>query len=68
MGKPVWLLLAHVPDWRWMMERSDTPWYPDVRVIRQPRPGDWEGIINAAREDLLQGFVMSALGQKRTLG
>ncbi len=62
MGKPVWLLLAHVPDWRWMMERSDTPWYPDVRVIRQPRPGDWEGIINAAREDLLQGFVMSAFG------
>jgi tetratricopeptide (TPR) repeat protein len=41
LGKPVWVLLQRVPDWRWMMDRSDTPWYPTMRLFRQADFGDW---------------------------
>ncbi len=52
MGKPVWTLLAFVPDWRWMLEREDSPWYPTMRLFRQRRPGDWEGVMARAKEAL----------------
>ena len=45
LGKPVWVLLAYMPDWRWMLGRNDTPWYPTMRLCRQTRPGDWSGVI-----------------------
>jgi Flp pilus assembly protein TadD len=45
MGKPVWIALKFAPDWRWLLERSDSPWYPTARLFRQPRPGDWEGVF-----------------------
>jgi hypothetical protein len=45
MGKPTILLLPFTPDWRWMRERADTPWYPSVRLIRQRAPGDWAGVV-----------------------
>ena len=41
LGRPVWLLLKYDADWRWMMGRCDSPWYPAMRLFRQPRPGDW---------------------------
>jgi hypothetical protein len=41
MGVPVWLALQAVPSWHWMLERMDSPWYPTMRLFRQPRPGDW---------------------------
>jgi Flp pilus assembly protein TadD len=41
MGKPVWLLVPYAPDWRWMLDRADSPWYPTVQIFRQPFPGDW---------------------------
>jgi glycosyltransferase involved in cell wall biosynthesis len=55
LGKPVWVLLSFVPDWRWMLEREDSPWYPTVRLFRQQKAGDWDGVcdrIKAALEHL----------------
>ena len=45
MGKPVWLLLAYAPDWRWLLERDDSPWYPTMRLFRQSVRGDWDGVV-----------------------
>ncbi|MCC6207803.1 MAG: hypothetical protein IT488_06595, partial [Gammaproteobacteria bacterium] len=45
LGKPTWILLPFNPDWRWLLDREDSPWYPATRLYRQPRPGDWESVI-----------------------
>lgn len=47
LGRPVWLALDTLPDWRWQLERTDTPWYPSMRLYRQPAPGDWQSVIAA---------------------
>lgn len=45
LGKPVWLLLPFTPDWRWMLDREDNPWYPTMRLFRQQSCGDWNGVL-----------------------
>jgi tetratricopeptide (TPR) repeat protein len=45
LGRPVWLLLPFAPDWRWMREREDSPWYPTARLFRQPARGDWPELM-----------------------
>jgi tetratricopeptide (TPR) repeat protein len=45
LGKPVWILLPFVPDWRWQLDRSDSPWHPSARLFRQPRMGDWPSVV-----------------------
>jgi len=52
MGKPVWILNRFDTCWRWMLEREDSPWYPDVRLFRQPALGDWGSVIQAVRDAL----------------
>jgi tetratricopeptide (TPR) repeat protein len=45
LGKPIWTLLPFAAEWRWMLEREDTPWYPAMRLFRQASPGDWKGLL-----------------------
>jgi tetratricopeptide (TPR) repeat protein len=52
MGKPVWLLLPFDPDWRWLLGRSDSPWYPSARLFRQPATGDWGSVMSMVSEAL----------------
>ena len=51
LNRPTWLLLKHSADWRWMAERSDSPWYPSMRLYRQSAPGDWRGVMARVAED-----------------
>jgi hypothetical protein len=52
LGRPVWLLLAQLADWRWLLERDDSPWYPSVWLLRQPERGDWGSILAVVAERL----------------
>ena len=51
-GRPVWTLLPFAPDWRWMLGRADTPWYPTMRLFRQPAPHDWASVFREVRDAL----------------
>lgn len=62
MGVPAWVMLPFVPDWRWLMGRTDTPWYPATRLFRQPKRGDWEGVMASMREELKQRFARGEHG------
>jgi len=52
MGKPAWALLPYAPDWRWMLNRSDSPWYPTMKLFRQPKFGDWESVLREVAQAL----------------
>ena len=52
LGKPVWLLLSHVADWRWLSDRTDTPWYPTMQLFRQQQPGDWQALMQRVAGEL----------------
>ena len=54
LGKPVILLLPFAPDWRWLLERSDSIWYPTMQILRQKQPGDWGGVIKLASTHLIK--------------
>ena len=52
MGKPVWLLLPFSPDWRWLLDREDSPWYPTAKLFRQSQPGDWNPVLDRVAREL----------------
>jgi tetratricopeptide (TPR) repeat protein len=52
LGRPVWILLPHVADWRWLQQREDSPWYPTARLFRQLAPGDWDSVIERVAAEL----------------
>lgn len=52
LGRPTWVMLAHDSDWRWQVERNDSPWYPSVQIFRQPQPGDWAAVVEKIRFQL----------------
>jgi tetratricopeptide (TPR) repeat protein len=52
LGVPTWLLLPFAPDWRWMLDADTSPWYPTMRIFRQPRLGDWESVVRDVRTAL----------------
>jgi ADP-heptose:LPS heptosyltransferase len=57
LGKPVWILLSFTPDWRWLLDRDDSPWYPTARLFRQTGTRDWESVIKHVR-DALREFTV----------
>lgn len=61
LGRPAWVLLPFVPDWRWMLDRPDTPWYPTMRLFRQPGPDDWDGAVG----QLLHALTHAAAARDR---
>jgi ADP-heptose:LPS heptosyltransferase len=64
MGRPVWTLLKLAPDWRWLLGREDSPWYPTMRLFRQERPGDWRAPV-ARLGEALRGFADARAGAAR---
>jgi tetratricopeptide (TPR) repeat protein len=56
LAKPVWILLPFVPDWRWLLDREDSPWYPTARLFRQSKRGDWTSVL-ARVEQAIDSFV-----------
>jgi hypothetical protein len=52
LGKPVWLVLPFAPDWRWLLDREDSPWYPTMRIFRQRWPGDWQSVFAYIAEEI----------------
>jgi hypothetical protein len=52
MAKPVWILVPKAADWRWMLEREDSPWYPTARLFRQAKPGEWDPVLERLHHSL----------------
>jgi tetratricopeptide (TPR) repeat protein len=52
LGADVWVMLPFAPDWRWMLQRADSPWYPTMKLFRQPAPGDWKTVLAQIAEEL----------------
>lgn len=67
MGKPTWLLLPYAADWRWMTNRKDTPWYPTMKLFRQPEPGDWGSVIQAVAASLAELTIRDTDGFRQQL-
>ncbi|MBI3860707.1 MAG: glycosyltransferase, partial [Planctomycetia bacterium] len=59
LGRPVWTLLSHTPDWRWQLDRADSAWYPTMRLFRQPRWGDWDSVFEAVAPALREFIAVS---------
>jgi ADP-heptose:LPS heptosyltransferase len=58
LGRPVWVLLPFAPDWRWLLHREDSPWYPTMHLVRQPQLNDWHSPIVAIRNSLVSWLEM----------
>jgi hypothetical protein len=67
LGRPVWVALKHVPDWRWLLDRPDSPWYPTMRLFRQPAPNDWFAVF-AAMESQLRAMRQADASQLKRIG
>ena len=63
LGKPVWVLLNYAADWRWLLDRNDSPWYPTARLFRQDESRTWNGVVGRVHEALLD-FVKNPAGAK----
>jgi tetratricopeptide (TPR) repeat protein len=70
LAKPIWILLPFVADWRWLLDREDSPWYPTARLFRQTAPGDWSGVIGRVAVELdkllqIRGHRFSGYGESQ---
>ena len=62
LGRPVWILLKHTADWRWLLDRDDNPWYPTARLFRQRIAGDWDAVVREVAKALKASQFDRALG------
>jgi len=67
MGRPVWTLLPFSPEWRWMLNREDSPWYPTMRLFRQSSHGDWESVISLVEKNLSELLENMTSNNKRDI-
>jgi ADP-heptose:LPS heptosyltransferase len=65
LGVPCWVLLHHSPEWRWLLQRNDSVWWPSLRLFRQPAPGDWDAVIKELTVALAERIAFK--GAERTL-
>ena len=63
MGKPVWILLNNSPDWRWLLEREDSPWYPTARLFRQSTFGNWQAVVSRVERELRELIAKTAVNK-----
>jgi hypothetical protein len=63
MGRPVWLMLPFAPDWRWPLNRADSPWYPSARLFRQPAPLQWEPVVAESPANSVRGQLAPGLSR-----
>ncbi len=67
LGRPTWLALGYAPDWRWLLDREDSEWYPTVRLFRQTAWNDWPGVFRRMADALIQDSgLMAATGRERS--
>ena len=60
LGVTTWVALKYVPDWRWFMDRLDSPWYPSMRLFRQDAVGDWDGVFHHIKRALVEHMDASS--------
>jgi tetratricopeptide (TPR) repeat protein len=65
LGKPVWLLLRHESEWRWLLDREDSVWYPTMKIFRQRQPGDWIEVVGRAARELASRSLKNPLNDAR---
>jgi hypothetical protein len=62
LGVPVWLALSFVPEWRWLLRREDSPWYPSMRLFRQTEAGDWKGVFDRIAKEVQKAVANRCRG------
>jgi hypothetical protein len=67
LGVPVWLALSFAPDWRWLLERQDSPWYPSMRIFRQKQWGDWRDVFDGMADELRKTIDSREIAPERSL-
>ena len=68
LARPAWILLPYTPDWRWLLDRDDSPWYPTARLFRQDERRDYESVIAHVRGELAAKIAAFSAGQNRVPG
>ena len=64
LGKNTWVLLPYIPDWRWLLDRNDSPWYPSMQLFRQEAIGDWESVLKKVESELLRLTTTSSTNKE----
>src|SRR5262249_25087943 len=67
LQRPVWILLPYIPDWRWLLNRDDSPWYPTARLFRQTASKEWKTVLNRVNEEIVSQNSTNLGGDTRDM-